>query len=126
MLFLLNDVVLNLEGLKLAPKISNRAFRALPFNIISRLGQELYSEEPLLHFDWPERGRRLATLIIAKAPSINAALFTAPRYGCGPEEVSIRYANLDFAVLARLSARQDAGQMDAVFTDRQVWRRLAA
>ncbi|HEY9237168.1 MULTISPECIES: hypothetical protein [Phenylobacterium] len=126
MLFLLNDVVFNLEGLKPWPKISQRAFQALPFNVISRLGQELYSEEPLLHFDRPERGRRLATLILAKAPSINAALFVAPRYGCAPEEVSIRYANLDFTVMARLSSRQAAGEMDTLATDREVWRRLAA
>ena len=126
MLFLLNDVVFNLSGLKLSPKISARGFRALPFNVVSRLGQELYAEDPLLHFDRPERARRLASLIIAKAPSINAALFTAPRYGCAPEEVTIRYANVDFEVMARLSARQQDGRLDTLWTDRQVWRRLAA
>ena len=126
MLFLLNDVVFNLDGLKLSPRISVRAFQALPFNVVSQLGQELYSEEPLLHFDRPERGRRLAALIIAKAPSINAALFTAPRYGCSPKEVSIRYAHVDFIVMARLSSRQETGLMDTVATDREVWRRLAA
>ena len=126
MLFLLNDVVLNLAGAKLSPKVTGKRFKALPFNIVSKLGQELYAEDPLLHFDRPERARRLATLIIAKAPSINAALFVAPSYGCAPEEVAIRYANVDFEVMARLSTRQDEGQLDTVWTDRQVWRRLAA
>ncbi len=126
MLFLLNDVVLNLAGASLSPKMAGKRFKALPFNIVSKLGQELYAEDPLLHFDRPERARRLATLIIAKAPSINAALFVAPSYGCAPEEVAIRYANVDFEVMARLSSRQNEGQLDTVWTDRQVWRRLAA
>jgi hypothetical protein len=126
MLFLLNDVVFNLSGMKLSPKLSSRSFKALSFNVVSRLGQELYAEEPLLHFDRPERAKRLSLLIIAKAPSINAALFTSPRYGCSPEEVTIRYANVDFEVMARLSSRQQAGEIDTVWTDRQVWRRLAA
>lgn len=126
MLFLLNDVVINLSGAKLSPKMAGRRFRALPFNVVSKLGQELYAEEPLLHFDKPERAKRLATLIIAKAPSINAALFVAPAYGCAPEEVALRYANVDFEVMARLSSRQDQGMLDTVWTDRQVWRRLAA
>ena len=51
MLFLLNDVVLNLSGAKLSPKLAGRRFRALPFNVVSKLGQELYAEDPLLHFD---------------------------------------------------------------------------
>ena len=126
MLFLLNDVVLNLSGMSLSPKLASKRFSELPFNVVSQLGQELYSEDPLLHFDRPERARRLATLIIAKAPAINAALFVAPSYGCAPEEVALRYANVDFEVMARLSKRQDEGQMDAVWIDRQVWRRLAA
>lgn len=126
MLFLLNDVVLNLSGMSLSPQVAGQRFRALPFNIISRLGQELYSEEPLLHFDRPERARRLATLIVAKAPAINAALFVAPSYGCAPEQVTLRYANVDFELMARLSSRQDQGLMDVIWTDRHVWRRLAA
>ncbi|WP_312161622.1 hypothetical protein [Phenylobacterium sp.] len=126
MLFLLNDVVLNLSGAKLSPKMASRRFRALPFNVVSKLGQELYAEDPLLHFDRPERAKRLATLIIAKAPSINAALFVAPAYGCAPDDVAMRYANVDFEVMARLSSRQEQGTLDTVWADRQVWRRLAA
>lgn len=126
MLFLLNDVVLNLSGMSLSPKLGTKALDALSFNVVSLLGQELYSEEPLLHFDRPERAKRLALLIVAKAPAINAALFVAPRYGCAPGEVTLRYANVDFEVMARLSKRQDEGLMDAVWIDRQVWRRLAA
>lgn len=126
MLFLLNDVVLNLSGMQISPRISGAQFKALSFNIVTRLGQELYAEDPMLHFDKPERARRLATLIIAKAPAVNAALFVAPSFGCRPEDVMIRYANVDFKIMADLSSRQDRGELDTIWTDRHVWRRLAA
>lgn len=126
MLFLMNEVVLHLDGMKMTPKITNRRFRDLPFNAVSRLGQELYAESPLLHHRRPERAKRLALLIMAKAPAINAALFTAPYFGCAPEEVTMRYLNVDFEIMAHLAKRQDEGETDKVWTDRQVWKRLAA
>ena len=126
MLFLMNDVVLNLDGLKMTPRITNRRFRDLPFNAVSRLGQELYAESPLLHHRRPERAKRLGLLIRAKAPAINAALFVAPQVGCDPEEVTMHYVNVDVAMMARLAKRQAEGEMDKIWTDRQVWKRLAA
>ncbi len=126
MLFLMNDVVLHLDGMKMTPKITNRRFRDLPFNAVSRLGQELYAESPLLHHRRPQRAKRLALLIMAKAPAINAALFTAPYFGCAPEEVTMRYLNVDFEIMAHLAKRQDEGETDKIWTDRQVWKRLAA
>lgn len=126
MLFLMNDVVLNLDSIKLSPKMAGRQFSALTMQSVKRLGQELYAETPLLHLMRPQRAMRLATLIIAKAPSINAALFTAPTFGCRPDEVTVQFASVDFPLMARLSSRQDEGLLDTVWTDRQVWRRLAA
>ncbi len=126
MLFLMNDVVLNLDGMTMTPKITNRRFRDLPFNAVSRLGQELYAESPLLHHRRPQRAKRLALLIMAKAPAINAALFTAPYFGCPPQEVTMRYLNVDFEIMAHLAKRQDNGETDKIWTDRQVWKRLAA
>ena len=126
MLFLLNDVVFDLDAACPVTPGDARRFETLGLDYVLELGCELYAEDPLLHFDRPERAKRLATLIIAKAPSINAALFVAPAYGCAPEDVTIRYANVDFEVMARLSTRQNEGQLDTVWTDRQVWRRLAA
>ena len=126
MLFLMNDVVLNLHGMMMTPKLTNHRFRELPFNAVSRLGQELYAESPLLHHRRPERAKRLGLLIMAKAPAINAALFVAPHFGCAPDEVTMRYLNVDFEIMARLAKRQDDGEMDKVWTDRQVWKRLAA
>ncbi|HEX5379876.1 MAG TPA: hypothetical protein VFW47_14965 [Phenylobacterium sp.] len=122
----MNDVVLNIEGVKNAPKLAGRRLKALSFNAVSRLGQELYADAPLLHSTHQERARRLATLIIAKAPAINAALFIAPYSGCAPEEVSMQYCHVDFELMARLLTRQRSGELDTLRTDREVWKRLAA
>lgn len=126
MLFLLNDVILTIEGAKHTPRITGRKLKALNFNAVSRLGQELYAEEPLLHKSNHERACRLASLIIAKAPAINAALFLAPRRDCSPAEVIMQYCHVDFELMARLVRRQVAGELDTLATDREVWRRLAA
>jgi hypothetical protein len=126
MLFLLNDVVLTIEGSKHTPKISGRRLKALNFNAVSRLGQELYAEEPLLQRSQHEKACRLASLIIAKAPAINAALFVSPRRGCSPTEVTMQYCHVDFELMARLVRKQVSGELDTLWTDREVWRRLAA
>jgi hypothetical protein len=126
MLFLMNDVVLNLDTIKLSPRMVGRRFGVLSLQAVKRLGQELYAEYPLLHLMKPQRATRLASLIIAKAPSVNAALFTAPTFDCKAQDVTVRFASVDFDVMARLASRQDEGLLDTVWTDRQVWRRLAA
>ena len=43
-----------------------------------------------------------------------------------PDEVTMRYLNVDFEIMARLAKRQHDGEMDKIWTDRQVWKRLAA
>ncbi len=126
MLFLLNDVVLDLSGVRLSPQMAARRFQSLSFEAVGKLGCELYAENPLLQVSRPERARRLATLIVARAPRVNAALFVSPRYGCEPEEVMFRVATIGAEVMAGLSSRQAQGLLDTVSTDREVWRRLAA
>jgi hypothetical protein len=126
MLFLLNDVILTIEGAKHTPRIAGRKLKALNFNAVSQLGQELYADEPLLHRTHHERACRLASLIIAKAPAINAALFVSPRRGCSPSEVTMQYCHVDFELMARMVRKQVSGELDALCTDREVWRRLAA
>ena len=126
MLFLMNDVVLNLSGVRLSPQMAARRFQSLSFEAVGKLGCELFAENPLLHVHRPERACRLATLIVAKAPRVNAALFVAPRYGCDPDEVMFRVATVSFDIMAALSDRQAEGLLDTVSTDREVWRRLAA
>lgn len=126
MLFLLNDVVLNFDAADMAPPMSADRFAKLSLNYVGELGKELFAQEPLLHHKDLERAHRLAALIIAKAPDVNAALFIAPGRGCRVEDVQVRYAQLNFDVMSALMQRQKAGSLTNLEADRQVWRRLAA
>ena len=126
MFFLLNDVVLTVRGAELAPVVMLKRFRVLDFNFVQRLGQELYAEHPLLHFAKPERAKRLAALIMAKAPEINAAHFLAPGDDVEPDDVQARFAHIEIETMAYLYRRQQEGRLDAVTADSNVWKRLAA
>lgn len=126
MLFLMNEVVLNLAALDLAPPVAARRFAKLNLQFVSQLGAELFSEEPLLQRVAPDRAMRLAALIITKAPEINAALFIAPAKGCPVDQVQSRYASIGFEVMSLLYDRQRHGSLTTLEADRQVWRRLAA
>jgi hypothetical protein len=126
MLFLMNEVVLSLDAIDLAPPVASERFAKLTLPFVSQLGAELFSEEPLLPRLAPERARRLAALIIAKQPAVNAALFVAPARGCPVEQVQCRYASLGFEVMGLLYDRQQKGSLTTLEADRQVWRRLAA
>ncbi len=126
MLFLLNDVVLNLAPTEMAPPVASQRFRALSMGFVEKLGRELFAEEPLLHRFHPERARRLASLILLKQPQVNAALFVAQARGCDEKLVAVRYAEISFEVMGLLYERQQHGNLTTVEADRQVWRRLAA
>ena len=81
----------------------------------------------MLHREAPERACRLALLLLAKAPDINAALFVAPSVRCRPDQVITRFANLPMEVMATLlEISKSEGGLTAVQADREVWRRLAA
>jgi hypothetical protein len=126
MLFLVNDVVLNLDGAEIAPPVAGQRFKALSMAFVEKLGRELFAEEPLLQRVHPERARRLAGLIMLKQPEINAALFVAPARNCDQSLVSVRYAQISFEIMGVLYERQQSGSLSTVEADRQVWRRLAA
>ena len=126
MLFLLNDVVLSLDAAELVPPLTRERFAQVSLNYVSKLGQELYATEPLLHHKDVDKAQRLAALIIAKTPEINAALFIAPSRGCLVDQVQVRYAQLGLEIMGSLMERQKAGALSNLEADRQVWRRLAA
>ena len=126
MYFLLNDAVLNLQGEDLAPQVLARRFGSIGFDYVQTLGQELFSEQPLLQHAAPERAVKLAALINFKQPMINAALFVAPATGCRPAQVGVRFASLDLPTMASLQRAHSIGALDAVAADKEVWRRLAA
>lgn len=126
MLFLLNDAVLSLQGEDLSPQALAKRFSAIGFEAVQSLGQELFSQEPIVQHSHPERAAKLAALIQFKQPTINAALFVAPSKGCKADHVGVRFASLDVATMASLQKAQNGGHLDALFADKEVWRRLAA
>ena len=126
MLFLMNDVVLDLDTVDLAAPVAAERYRRLSLDYVSSLGRELFAEHPLLQYTAPERAARLAVMIMAKSPDINAALFVAPSYDCAIDQVSVRYAQIGVEVMSVLYKRQQAGDLTNVVADREVWRRLAA
>lgn len=125
MFFLLNDIVFNLEATA-SPPLNTRSLAALSPQALTRLGQDMYAETPLLHRRDVVRATRLALLITAKTPDINAALFVAPAQGCSPEAVAVRYASLSIDAMAVLFDEQKRGALTPTLADRHVWKRLAA
>jgi hypothetical protein len=126
MLFLMNNFVLQLDEADEAPPRIAEQFRVLNLDAVSRLGAELFSAQPVLPASAPMRAKRLALMIQSKAPSINAALFVSPGIGAPPEQISVRYADVSFEVMALLYDRQSVGILTTLEADRLVWRRLAA
>ena len=126
MFFLLNDVVLSLELQLLTPPMMARRFSALSLQSVERLGCEIFAEEPRLQHRAAERAKKLATLIVSKAPEVNAALFVAPSRGCMAKEVAARFAQLDVGVLVKLYQDQQSGRLNAAIADEMVWSRAAA
>ncbi len=126
MLFLLNDMVFDLEDTCPAPTCDSRRFAPLDLDSIIELACELFAEDPLLHRHHPERARRLAWLIHQKTEGVNAALFAAPEAGCLPELVEPRFCALPDPAIQQLYARDRRGHLNAVNVDKAVWGRLAA
>lgn len=126
MLFLLNDVVFDLDEATPVSAIDARRFEKLGFDYVLELGCELFSEDPMMHRTDPARARRLAWLVSQTSPEVNAALFAAPAQACDPDLVEPRFCALPEMVMKQLRSRDARGKLDAVAADRAVWNRMAA
>lgn len=126
MLFLLNDVVFDLDEATPVTPADARRFEKLGFDYVLELGCELFAEDPMMHRTDPGRARRLAWLIADRSPEINAALFAAPAADCDPDLVEPRFCALPEAVISQLGRQEKRGRLDAVAADRAVWNRMAA
>jgi len=126
MLFLLNDVVFDLDEACAVAAHDARRFERLGLDYVLELGCELFAEDPLLHRNDPVRARRLAWLIADRSPDVNAALFAAPAAGCDPTLVEPQFCALPQTAMRQLKARDGKGRLDAVAADQMVWGRLAA
>ena len=122
--FLLNDVMFNLSdgNFSLPPADSNNA--RLKINDVIHLGAELFSANPNLTHEDPARSLRLIGLILSKVSNVNAALFFVPKKGCPPQQVSYRFAELSFPIMAELVNQQAKGNMTPAYVNSQVWARL--
>ena len=126
MLFLLNDVVFDLEEACPVSPADARRFDRLGFDYVVELGCELFAEDPMLHKTDPERARRLAFLIAGRDTGVNAALFAAPEAGCSPDLVEPLFAALPPPIMRQLKGKAARGGLDAAAADRAVWGRMAA
>ena len=126
MLFLLNDVVFDLDEACPVTPADARRFDRLDFDYVLALGCELFAEDPLMHRNDPERARRLAWLIADRSPDVNAALFAAPAAACDPDLVEPRFCALPAAIMGQLKQREARGQLNAVSADKAVEMRMAA
>lgn len=126
MLFLLNDTLLQFDPSTIVAPVDARRFESVGLPYVVQLGRELFAEEPLLPKVSPERARRLAWLLAMKQPEMNAALFVSPARGCPADHVTVRFCTLPIETLAALHQKHQAGELDPVTADREVWRRLAA
>jgi hypothetical protein len=124
--FLLNDVVLELDGEDLSRSAAAYRYRRLSLDFVTGLGAELFAQHPRLQITQPARARRLAIMIGAVAPEINAALFVAPALECEPDLVQAYYETISMVLMDDLIARQTAGALTGLVVDRHLWRRLAA
>jgi hypothetical protein len=126
MLFLMNDTVLDLDLSTLSTPSKAARFDALPMSVVLKLGAEQYAADPLLQRNNPERAKRIACLIVAKSPGVNAAQFEAPVAGCKPEEVSSRLAQLALETMVGLYNETKGQTMSPALVDSRVWKRMAA
>lgn len=125
MLFLLNDMVFDLDEACPVTAADAHRFDKLGFDYLMELGCELFAEDPLLHRNDPQRARRLAWLIHDRSPDVNAALFAAPETDCDPALVEPLFCALPETVIRQLRGPA-RGRNAAVAVDRAVWNRMAA
>ena len=125
MLFLMNDWVMQFDQKAMVQDLIGFNVRDITFPQVLILGQELYAEEPHLHLRQPEQARKLAAFIMAKQPDVNGVLFIPPHQGCNPKDVTVRYCNVAFDMLAQLLNVQETHKSGA-WANREVWNKLGA
>jgi hypothetical protein len=123
--FLLNDVVFNLSEGNFSLPSADSSLTRLKMSEVTQLGSELFSANPNLPREDPTRSLRLIGLILSKVTTVNAALFVAPKKGCSPQQVTVRFAELSFPIITDLVHQQAQGNLTPAYANSQVWGRLA-
>ena len=123
MLFLLNDVVLELEPAKLVRPVMAGHLARLSMSQVTTLVREVFAQNPRLPHDHLMLARRAAVMMLMKDPELNAALFLTPGRVCAPSDVSVRFASLAAEVIFQLKHIQDQGRLTSGAVNALVWSR---
>jgi hypothetical protein len=123
MLFLLNDTILDFSLRVVIPPQEEGRLRMLSYADILNEGARMFRDKPNFYLTDREAAKRLAALIVAKAPQANAALFDITPTGKGPT-VKPYVISLSIEILASLYAEFKADRLTRELVDRHVWSRL--
>ncbi len=123
MLFLLNDLVLDLEPAKLvSPDVAGHLDK-LSMGQITNLVCEVFAQNPRLPAASMTLSRRAAVMMLVKDQRLNAALFLTPGRVCAPGDVDVRFASLATEVMFQLKHIQDQGRLTPGAVNALVWSR---
>ncbi len=123
MLFLLNDVVLELEPAKLVRPVMAGHLARLSMSQVTTLVREVFAQNPRLPHGHLVLARRAAVMMLMKDPDLNAALFLTPGRVCAPGDITVRFASLAVEVMSQLKNIQDQGRLTPGAVNALVWSR---
>ncbi len=123
MLFLMNDTILDFSLRGVIPPQEEARLRQTSYADILNEGARMFREKPNFHVTDTEAAKRLAALIVAKAPQANAALFDTTPPGKG-KMVKPIVLSVSIEVIASLYTEFKAGRLTRDLVDRRVWSRL--
>ncbi|HEX7761042.1 MAG TPA: hypothetical protein VF459_16160 [Caulobacteraceae bacterium] len=123
MLFLLNDVVLDFEIVRLAQPAVVGHLARLPFEKVSELVREAFARNPRLLGGSITEAHKLALMISLKQPQVNAARALTPGRVCQAGEVTLQFACLGAEVLYQLKGLQDQRRLTSGMVNTMVWSR---
>jgi hypothetical protein len=123
MMFLMNDTILDFSLRAVIPPQEEARLRVTSYADILREGARMFQNKPNFYLTDVEAAKRLAALIVAKAPQANAALFDIAPGGKGPV-VKPYVVSVSIEVLASLYTEFKAGKLTRELVDRRVWSRL--
>jgi hypothetical protein len=123
MLFLMNDTILDFSLRAVIPPHEEGRLRATSYAEVLSEGARLFREKPNFYLVDDNAAKRLAALIVAKAPQANAALFDTTPMGKGPM-IKPFVVSLSIELLANLYAEFKADKLTRALVDQRVWSRL--
>jgi hypothetical protein len=123
MLFLMNDTILDFSLRAVIPPKEEGKLRSTTYLDILKEGAQMFRDKPNFYLTDSAAAKRLAALIVAKAPQANAALFDITQTGKGPM-IKPYVVSLSIEVLAGLYADFKEDKLTRELVQRRVWSRL--